>query len=92
MTTLALQLAALVYCLVLPGFIFALGSERKSIVVLEAFTFALLVVPMACFCAAWLLETNIRPPLVFGVATIFNVAGLARLLWMRQRSNLGAKT
>lgn len=90
MTTLLWQAVALAYCLVLPGFLFAQCRDRgKSLspaLLAEAFTFALLVVPMACFCAAWVLGTNIRPALVFGVASLFNVAGLARFLWIRRRA------
>ncbi len=89
MTTLLWQAFALVYCVVLPGLLFALRRDRKTdalpMVFAEAFAFALLVVPMACFCAAWLLGTNIRPGLVFGVATAFNAAGIARVLWVRRR-------
>ncbi len=93
MTTLLGQAVAFVYCLVLPGLLFALRRDREGPAVprmlAEAFTFALLVVPMACFCAAWLLGTSIRPALVFGVATLFNAAGGARVLWVRRRRGGG---
>ncbi len=86
--TLLWQAVAFVYCLMLPGLLFALRRDRQPslpVLLVEAFTFALLVVPMACFCSAWLLGTNIRPALVFGVATAFNAAGAARWWWVRWR-------
>lgn len=93
MTALLWQAVAFVYCLVLPGLLFALRRDREEpavpLMLVEAFAFALLVVPMACFCAAWLLGTNIRPALVFGVATAFNAAGIARFLWVRRRRGGG---
>lgn len=87
MTTLLGQAVSVLYCLVLPGLLFALRRDRQPalpVLLAEAFTFALLVVPMTCFCAAWLLGTNIRPALVFGVATAFNAAGAARWWWVRR--------
>ena len=40
-------------------------------------------VPLASFCAAWLLATSVTPPLVLGVATLMNAA-TAGLLWLRK--------
>ena len=80
--TLALQAIAVVYCFILPGFLIAGRDPARPLVVrlLEGAVVSVLVLPMACFCAAWVLETNIRPPLVFAVATAFNLIGIVLLV------------
>lgn len=93
MTTLLFQLFGLFYCLVLPGLLFTWGRRgSKAILLAESFSVALLVVPMLCFCVAWLLGTNINIPLVFGVASGLNIILLCRVLLARRaRSKTFAK-
>lgn len=85
--TLLLQALALAYALVLPGVLigFAAGREWDLVMRLAAgFTLGVLVVPLVCFSAAWILGTNIGIPLVLGVATLVNLlAGGA--WWLRLR-------
>ena len=89
--TLLLQASALVWAVVLPGvaLTFAAGRDWRWPVRLGVGTaLGLLCVPLACFCAAWLLRTNVRPPLVIGVAACFNALGA--LAWWRQRGGRSA--
>ncbi len=78
-----LQLLGLAYCFVLPGWLIAIQlREEWSGFVRLAVGAALgfLIVPITCFSAAWLLETNIQPPLVVGIATGINALALAVLV------------
>lgn len=78
-----LQLLGLVYCFVLPGWLIAiqLGEEWSGLVRLAVgATLGLLIVPITCFAAAWLMETNIQPPLVVGISTGINALALAVLV------------
>jgi hypothetical protein len=81
-----LQVAAFAYVFVLPGVLTLRGSGPDwpaPVRWAAALTVGLLVVPMACFCAAWVLGTNVQPPLVLAVATIVNaIAG--GLAWRRR--------
>jgi len=84
--TLLLQALALAYALVLPGVLITFAADRSWDPVMRLaarFTLGVLVVPLACFCAAWLLGTNIGIPLVLAVATLVNlIAGPA--WWLRR--------
>ena len=44
----------------------------------------LLIIPLSCFCVAWVLGTSIRWPLVLAVATAFNL-GAGIPCWMLRR-------
>lgn len=85
--TVLLQLAALAYAFVLPGVLIAAVADRDwswGMRLAGGFTLGLLVVPLASFCTAWALATNVQIPLVVGVATGLNlVCGVA--LWVRSR-------
>ncbi len=87
MITLLLQALGLLYAFLLPGVLVSLVAERSwswPLRLASGLTLGVLIVPLASFSAAWLLGTNIRPPLVLGVATLINaVAALA--WWLRQR-------
>jgi hypothetical protein len=85
--TLLLQASALAYALVLPGVLIGLAAGRSwswPMRLGAGFTLGVLVVPLASFCAAWALGTNIQPPLVLGVATAVNLAAAAAW-WIQLR-------
>jgi len=89
-----LQIIGVVYCFGLPGWLVAVQlDEEWSTTVRMAVGFALgaLIVPSASFGAAWLLGTNVRPLLVVGVSTLFNVAGFASW-WLRGRRAAPGRT
>ena len=44
-----------------------------------------LTVPLAAFCAAWILETSVTPAVVIGVATVMNAVTFP-ILWFRRKS------
>ncbi len=82
-----LQLLAVVYAFVLPGaFIAELVAPHWSRAVRLAVGTALglLIIPLSCFCVAWVLGTSIRWPLVLAVATAFNL-GAGIPCWMLRR-------
>lgn len=92
MTTLLFQFAALLYVLVLPGTLLALQMGEDWPLPVRAavgFTLSLLTMPMASFCAAWILGTNVNPVLVLSVATVANVAGT--LVWWLRRNRTGGE-
>jgi hypothetical protein len=72
-----LQLLAAVYAFVLPGALVAhlvAPHWSRPVQLTVGTAVGLLTVPLACFCAAWLLGTSVHWPLVLGVATVFNLA------------------
>ena len=84
-----MQVLGLVYAFLLPGVLLSLNAERHWSTPLRlavGLTLGLLIVPLASFSCAWALGTNIRPPLVLGVATVIN-AGAGLAWWLRQRSS-----
>jgi hypothetical protein len=85
MLTLAFQVFALLYAIVLPGVLLSLAADREwplPIRLVAGFTLGVLIVPMVCFCVAWLLSTSVSSVLVLGVATVLN--GVAALVaWKR---------
>jgi hypothetical protein len=90
--TLLLQALALAYALVLPGVLIGLAAGRRWSLPMRlgaGFTLGVLVVPLASFSSAWLLGTNVRPPLVLAVATLINLLGLAGWWWRRSRQPRG---
>ena len=70
--------AGVVAAFLLPGLAWTAGATRGRswpIRLAVAGTTGLLAVPMAAFCAAWGLGTNVRPPLVLGVGLALAAAG-----------------
>jgi len=89
--TVLLQLLGLLYAFVLPGTLVALHVDADwslPVRVAAGLTVGLLTIPMASFCAAWLLATSVTPALVVGVATVANAAA-GGLLWLRRRARSG---
>lgn len=87
MITVLLQLVGLLYAFVLPGTLTALHVEADwswPVRLAVGFTVGLLTIPMASFCAAWVLATSVTPAVVVGVATVANVLA-GGLLWLRRR-------
>jgi len=86
-----LQLLAALYAFVLPGTLVAhlVAPHWSRPVRLAAGTaLGVLIVPLACFCVAWLLGTNVRWPLVLGVATACNLAAGVPWWLLRRRPRL----
>ncbi len=84
--TLLLQALALAYALVLPGVLISFAAGRRWDPVLRlaaGFVLGVLVVPTACFSAAWIMGTNIGIGLVLAVATLVNM--LAGGAWQLRR-------
>lgn len=82
-----LQLLAAVYAFVLPGaFVAELAAPHwsRAIRLCVGTALGLLLVPLASFCVAWVLGTNIRWPLVLAVATVFNL-GAGIPCWLLRR-------
>ncbi len=87
MITVVLQLLAFLYGVLLPGIALSLLARRSwdpPMRVAGGLFLGLLVIPMASFCAAWVLGTHIQPGLVLAVATPFNALG-GFLLWRESR-------
>ena len=87
MLTLLLQLIGLLYVFVAPGLLLIsqLESDWSTPVQLAlGFALSALVVPIVCFCAAWLLGTNISAALVILVATGLN-AGAGASWFVRSK-------
>jgi hypothetical protein len=83
-----LQLLAVAWCFALPGWLLALQLDEdwsQAVRLVVGFSVGVLAVPMICFVTAWLLGTNIRPPLVLTVGSLLNVAG-GLAWWLRRRS------
>jgi len=81
------QLLAAAWCFALPGWLLALQLDEDwapAVRVVVGVCVGLLAVPMICFVVAWLLGTNIRPPLVLAVGTALNAAG-GLAWWLRRR-------
>ncbi len=75
-----LQLLGLAYCFALPGWLIAIQLDAdwsRAIRLAVGLALGLLIVPTACFAAAWLLRTSVQPLLVVGVASVINTAALA---------------
>ncbi|MBM4395812.1 MAG: hypothetical protein FJ087_08990, partial [Deltaproteobacteria bacterium] len=73
---LALRLAAAAVAFLLPGWLVAdwIGEGwTRGLRLAAGAAIGLLVVPIACFSAAWLMGTNVRPPLVVGVGVVIAV-------------------
>ena len=81
-----LQLLAVAWCFALPGWLLALQLDEDwspPVRLVVGFSVGVLAVPMICFVVAWLLGTNIRPPLVLAIGTVLNAAG--GLTWWLRR-------
>jgi hypothetical protein len=86
--TLVLELAGLAYGLWLPGILLAWlagPSWTWSYRLLVGLVLGTLTVPLAAFCAAWILETSVTPAVVIGVATVMNAVTFP-ILWFRRKS------
>ncbi len=86
--TLLLQALALAYAFVLPGALISFAAGRDwplPIRLLGGLALGALVVPLASFCAAWILGTNVQLSLVLAVATLVNAAAAAAW-WAQRRS------
>ena len=85
---LLLQLLGLAYVFVLPGWLIATQLAEtwsRPVRFAVGITLGVLIVPTACFCAAWLLRTSVQPSLVIGVATVINAVALAARSLRRRR-------
>jgi Na+/proline symporter len=90
---LLIQLFAFGYALLLPGTLLALFVEAEwgwPVRLAVGLMVGLLVMPMACFAAAWLVGTSVTRPLVLLVATAVNVVAGALLLFLRERRRRAA--
>lgn len=80
---LGLRLLAATVAFLLPGWLAAgsLGPRwTGGMRVALGATLGLLVVPLACFASAWVLGTNVRPPLVVGTGVVLAaIVALARV-------------
>jgi hypothetical protein len=86
---LPLQVLAFAFAFLLPGAAWTWGhdpSRPLEIRLAVGAAVGLLAVPMAAFCAAWVLGTNVRPPLVLAVAAVVAAPGLALALHRRRRA------
>ncbi len=82
------ELAATVAAFLLPGLAWTAGATRgrsRPVRLAVAGVTGLLAVPMAAFCAAWVLQTSVRPPLVLGVALALAAAGWVATRVSRRR-------
>jgi len=78
--TLVAEVLGAAAAFLLPGWAWtvAIGPDRPWPVRLAvAAVVGVLVVPLASFAAAWVLETNVRPPLVVGVGLVLAASGFA---------------
>ena len=90
MTTILLQLLGVLYVFVLPGTLAAFHLDTgwsTALRVAVGCMLSLLLVPMASFCAAWLLGTSVTATLVVVLATVANAAGGATLWWRRRAAS-----
>lgn len=87
MITIGLQMLGLLYAFVLPGTLTALHVDADwswPVRLAVGFVVGLLTIPMAAFCAAWVLGTSVTPAVVVGAATVANGAA-GGALWLRRR-------
>ena len=92
--TLLLEVVAVAWCFVLPGWVLAMPLDfpwSRLVRIAVGTTLGLVVVPIASFCAAWMLGTNVRPTLVAGTAGAIALAGLGCRFAARVASGKGAR-
>lgn len=88
MATLALQALLVAWCFLVPGCALASCTDARWSLGLRlavGFTVGVLVVPLASFAGAWLLGTNVNPPLVCSVAGIITASAGSTTLVRRRR-------
>jgi len=89
MMTVLIQFLALIWVFLLPGMWVAvrLGDDWPfPLKVAVGFTIGLLTVPLASFCAAWIVGASVNPLLVVVLATVVNAAGATAFFVRRHKA------